>query len=412
MHVILVSNNCSLLGGGESALSYRWFEGLRGRGVRVSLVTHVRNRDHLTQGFCAEPTIHYINDERYARRIWRAGHEIISASDKPQLSWATTGAILTLAFELQARAYIRKNLLGPETIIHRVAPIAPRWPYLFRGLGVRTLAGPLSALPELPTGFAGYAKKQGLRAYGRLRYVGRFVNAVLPPPHRILCANEYTLSCLPRRWRSRCSIMPENGITVDGFKPCFDANDPAVIMMVSRLSAEKFCELGIRAFKIVRDRCAARLVVIGDGPERNRLEQLVSQMKLIADVDFLGHLSHAEVLACLPSADVYFHPSVRDASPTSVLEAMASGKPTVCADVGGHAEWIKPDCGVAVPSESPNLLVSGFAQAMVELIRSPQRRIDMGHAAVAKVKARFVWPAKIDAMLSIYASLLESAGGC
>src|SRR6202044_343651 len=89
----------------------------------------------------------------------------------------------------------------------------------------------------------------------------------------------------------------------------------------------------------------ARFTVIGDGPERSRLEHLSETLGIEKSVVFCGWLSHAEVLSRLRSADVMVFPSVRDFGGGVVFEALASGAVPLVADFGGPGDIVRPEVG-------------------------------------------------------------------
>src|SRR5205807_7960705 len=98
----------------------------------------------------------------------------------------------------------------------------------------------------------------------------------------------------------------------------------------------------------------ARFTVVGDGPERNRLEQLTRSLRIEKAVLFCGSLRHAEVLKHLRSADVFVFPSLRDNGAGVVFEALGTGAVPVVADFGGPGDIVHPDVGykVALTNES------------------------------------------------------------
>ena len=83
--------------------------------------------------------------------------------------------------------------------------------------------------------------------------------------------------------------------------------------------------------------------MVGDGPERNRLEQLTRSLGIEKAGSFCGWLSHAEVLRRLRSAGVLVFPSVRDYGAGVVFEALATGAVPVVADFGGPETLVAAD---------------------------------------------------------------------
>jgi glycosyltransferase involved in cell wall biosynthesis len=108
-----------------------------------------------------------------------------------------------------------------------------------------------------------------------------------------------------------------------------------------------------------------RLEVYGAGPERRRLEQLVSRWKLSDRVRFHGSRPREDVLAAFGSADVFVFPSLHDSAGWSVAEAMALGCPVLCLDTGGPPTLVGAEDGVVVPlcGDVVGGLASGLDQA-------------------------------------------------
>jgi glycosyltransferase involved in cell wall biosynthesis len=91
----------------------------------------------------------------------------------------------------------------------------------------------------------------------------------------------------------------------------------------------------LRAFAIIQEHIPqARLIVAGDGPERNALENLARDLKL-QHTEFTGRVSHERVVELYDSADIFLNASEIDNQPLSLLEAFACGLPVVTTDAGG-----------------------------------------------------------------------------
>ena len=93
----------------------------------------------------------------------------------------------------------------------------------------------------------------------------------------------------------------------------------------------------------------ARFTVLGDGPERGRLEQLARTLGIETTVSFSGWVSHEKALERLRSADVMVFPSVRDFGAGVVFEALAMGAVPVVADFGGPGDIVNSEVGYKVP---------------------------------------------------------------
>ena len=108
-----------------------------------------------------------------------------------------------------------------------------------------------------------------------------------------------------------------------------------VLLTVGRIAAEKNVELALRAFERARERQPqTRMIVVGDGPARARLEAAHPQAL------FVGVQRGAELAACYASADAFLFPSLSDTFGNVVMEALASGLPVVAFDTAAAAEHV------------------------------------------------------------------------
>jgi glycosyltransferase involved in cell wall biosynthesis len=82
------------------------------------------------------------------------------------------------------------------------------------------------------------------------------------------------------------------------------------------------------------------LVVVGEGPERLKIEKLIERFRMSGKVILLGRKSHEETLATMKAADVLILPSVTEVFPTVVLEALSMEKPVISTKVGGVSEMV------------------------------------------------------------------------
>lgn len=121
------------------------------------------------------------------------------------------------------------------------------------------------------------------------------------------------------------------------------------IVTAGRLVAEKGFDDVLRAFAlIVHDFPDASLVILGDGRERNRLEELAEHLDVAENVDFVGHVGQLEVLEHMASAEVFLFMSHIEMLPNVVKEAMACRCLCVVSDTPGITELVTPETGFVV----------------------------------------------------------------
>lgn len=111
---------------------------------------------------------------------------------------------------------------------------------------------------------------------------------------------------------------------------------------MGRLSYEKSIDQVIKATaEIAKKIPNIKLMIIGDGPERDELEELVSKLKIEKNVIFTGFLQNHELVEALQACDIFLTASKTENMPISVMEAMAVGLPTIGADALGIPEIVK-----------------------------------------------------------------------
>jgi glycosyltransferase involved in cell wall biosynthesis len=145
----------------------------------------------------------------------------------------------------------------------------------------------------------------------------------------------------------------------------------------------------------------ARFTVVGDGPERNRLEQLARSLGIEKAVFFCGWLSHAEVFRHLRSADVFVFPSLRDNGAGVVFEALGTGAVPVVADFGGPGDIVHREVGCKVPLTSENDMVGQMEKILTELAHNRGRLEQLRRQGMAYVRECLTWDAKAQSVTRV-----------
>jgi glycosyltransferase involved in cell wall biosynthesis len=184
-----------------------------------------------------------------------------------------------------------------------------------------------------------------------------------------------------------------------------DPKRPFEMLFIGRLVERKGVRHLIDAVaRLPRDR-RTQLHVIGDGPERTRLEQSVRALGLADRVTFHGFVSPAQKLSRLGACDVLVLPAVVDAKGDTegqgvvLLEAMAFAKPVVASRLGGIVEAVEDGVtGLLVPPGDPAALAAALCACMDDRARAQA----MGAAGRARVQAHFSWDAITRDLVELY----------
>ncbi len=168
------------------------------------------------------------------------------------------------------------------------------------------------------------------------------------------------------------------------------------LVICSRLSEEKKPAIAIEAARQLSRRRLVKLVVMGDGPLRQHLEEL----SLGLDVDFLGHVSsRQQVFDELARADVVLNLGAVETFGLVTLEALATGTPVVVANTGASSELLNIQCGRAV-DVSP----AAVAQAVEELLNE---RDDSTFLACRARAEQFPWSRTVSCFVDMYQELVS-----
>jgi len=196
-----------------------------------------------------------------------------------------------------------------------------------------------------------------------------------------------------------------NGVDLARFTNC-DAiprvrgGAPVTIGAVGRLVEVKNFPLLLRAFAELRKEADVRLLIVGEGPERQALEALAVGLGVSHETQFVGHSE--EVARHMQQMDIFVLPSLREGLSNTVLEAMACALPVVASDVGGNGELVA-DQQTGYLFESGNL--NALTLHLRRLAADSALRQRLGAAGRECAHARFAMPV----MLAQYADLYDRA---
>lgn len=247
-----------------------------------------------------------------------------------------------------------------------------------------------------------WAKHHGLRAQTLFQSGGTdffpgdrlFAGAV---DHWVACS-AYTARQVRERYRRDVQVLA-NGVDTGRFMP--GPRNPAaraawgvpaavpVIMSVGRLIGWKGLRIVVEAMARIPE---AHYVVIGEGAERNKLEEQAGRLGVQERVHFLGGVDHDNLPPLLREADIFVQPSIgEEAFGITVIEAMASGLAVVASRNGGMLEIITDgENGVLAPVGD----VDAWHRVLADLLNDRPRLAAIGARARRHAEMHFTWEAK------------------
>ena len=286
----------------------------------------------------------------------------------------------------QARPGIEK-VLDEDLTLYRLSyprPILPKTGWLYRLLSTRRifrelliaknqpdiihanvysssdLAYLLSRLYHLPALLSEHASvyPRNLLSASQLSYYRFFMNRLrlIMPVSRDL--QQYMQKA---GFRGPFRVIP-NAVDTTIFHPAaharIDAHKPITILCVAMLQPVKGLGYLLEALASLRSKnINCRLWLVGEGPERQALQEQAEKLQVSGLVYFLGLKSKTEIAGLMREADLFCLTSLWENQPVALIEAMASGLPVVAPAIGGIPEIISPDVGeLFVPGNVGNLV--------------------------------------------------------
>jgi len=198
----------------------------------------------------------------------------------------------------------------------------------------------------------------------------------------------------------------QNGVTQEPLRPrrigrtqINAAPNDVVVGFVGRLAPQKDPEALVHALSLARQRAPQlRLVMVGEGPLRAKIEALCDRLSLRARVDMLGWQPASDWLAAM---DLLAMPSRYEAMPYILIEALNARLPVITTRVGESESLIEHGSnGLTVPTDN----IAALANAMVELALNPDRRDQMANAAASSV-SHLTLGRMVDQTLDLYTRL-------
>jgi len=282
-----------------------------------------------------------------------------------------------LAFEWLAWRRMRARIMAGEfDIVLRLLPITSVLPspfafFLRRG-PIPFVIGPINGGLPWPQGFSqAERQKEWISNLRNCYHFLPFARSTYLRATAIIAGSSQTYAEFAA-YRDKLFFVPENGISRSLLAEAprrSGGADKLELTYVGRLVPYKGCDLALRSAAPILQRDLARLTIVGDGPERARLEQLARSLGIEKVVSFCGMLSHSETMQRFRAADVLVFPSIREFGGGVVFEALALGVVPVVVDFGGPGDIVHADVGYKVALTNESDVVCQIERILARLAR-------------------------------------------
>ena len=406
MRVLILADDCNPNWPSLPAVGYKFVRAIANY-VDVVVITQVRNKPNIDRAGMGKAEVVYIDTEKIAAPIYKLTAALRGGTNT---GWTIQMAMAYpsyRAFEWAAWKRFHRDLRnGRFDVVHRITPMSPTLPSpMAEWSPVPFLLGPINGGLPWPKHFTTELSRER-------EWLSYFRNAYkLMPYYRstyacsagILAAFDHTITDLPAAVKSKTINFPEVGIDPDLFTlPIRHKKRQVTILFVGRLVPYKLPEVVVRAFAASEILQQHRLLIVGEGPERPRLERIVEEHNLVGCVELTGQKSQAEVGELMRQAEILAFPSIRELGAGVVVEAMACGMACVVVDYGGPAMLVQPDRGIKIPLGNFDHLVRSFTEELEQLVTDPDRVAHLGASAHHHAITHYSWDAKAQKMVEIY----------
>jgi glycosyltransferase involved in cell wall biosynthesis len=418
LNILMIAEQCNPTWPSVPLVGYNFYREIS-KIVDVKLVTHARNRE----GFAQYPEHQNITFIEESTAIAWYHRRIAYLIQKGRANWPLYNALAYPIYEeFNSKVfdcYQAEIRAGKYDIVHVITPMMPRYPVKLIRACQHTplLLGPVNGGVPFPKGFQETAKQENvfwnfLRPFGRYLlpgYVQTYKKA-----HRILSGSTYTLNMLKEMFKipeNRIELMYENGIPKGSIGEIKRTINPEhlSLLFVGRLVPYKGADLLIEAVGKLPDSIKNKvtLVVVGDGSERQLLEQRVHDLNLDKIVTFTGWVEQAKTYDYYSNSDIFCFPSIREFGGAVVMEAMACGLPCIVVKNGGIAEYVADETGFRIEPNSPDYVIQQLAEKIQFLAENPVIREQMAAQALER-SHQFEWGQKAMRVVEIYKELLQA----
>lgn len=319
------------------------------------------------------------------------------------------GYPFSIAFEWQAWRQMRARVMAGEfDVVLRLLPGQEAMPspfaFFLRKGPIPFVIGPLNGGLPWPPGFSQAENQEGWMS--RLRNLCRFLPfawSTYRHAAAIIAGSSHTYAKYAAH-REKLFFLPENGVDPSVCSDTVRSTEPGArleLIFLGSLIPLKGCDLALQAAAPLLRGHLARFTVVGDGPERSRLEQLARSLGVEKAVSFCGFVSHDEAMQRLRSADVLVFPSVHDVGGGVVFEALAVGAVPVVADYGGPGDTVRSEVGYKVPLTNETAVLSEIEKILANLAGDRDLLNRLRQQGMSYARECLTWDAKAQVLTAI-----------
>ncbi len=388
--------------GSEDAMGWNYVYQVA-RFHQIIAITRENNREHIEKYMAEHPDENYANiqflyyDLPKHLRWWKRG---------------TWGAMLYfLLWQKGVVSFVRKQGLSFD-ITHHLNFHNDWSPSYLWQLGKPFVWGPIGHHPSIPTAFRSTMptgdKIRGLLTGVIKQYFWNWSHALAKTKEQadyIWCMNDSVPEVLDLT-EKKYHVSPSVATHDFGWGPNRE-NNFFHVLSAGRLVHMKGFDLTVLAFaRFIQDNPGAKavLTIVGKGPQREQILKLANSSGIAYRLNLIGWIERAELMKKMKQASLFLFPSHEGAGMV-VPEALSFGLPVVTLDNCGPGQFITPEYGAAIKSNTYDGTVEALAATLTRLYRDKDTYQRMRAAARKAFEEKFAWDRRGETLRSIYAKL-------
>lgn len=211
----------------------------------------------------------------------------------------------------------------------------------------------------------------------------------------MLCKTEAMRMAIPEKYRHKAILFTDvavESLLISNSKGNTE-NECLQFISVGRLDAWRGFDILIESFgEALQTYPYMKLLIVGEGADRKRLESIIEKNQLQNIVTLLGNVSITEYNRIISTCDVVVNSCLKEGAVTVSFDSMRYGKPLICVDSGGFTRYFSDDYAIVLPQQTRTELIQSMKKAILKLT-DKELRYSMGELAF-KAGQQFVWEIK------------------
>lgn len=398
--IIISAYACEPNEGSEPGVGWNWILSLS-KHFNVIAITRKNNKikidKYLERNECLNVKFYYCDIPKWLSR-WKKGQK----------------GIYLYYFLWQKKCYRLAKKLCKEFKVHYAMSLTfgNMWlPTLFDKLPCFFIWGPLGGGEGVPKLLLNAVSKKQ-RFFEKIRKI----NQILPITNlrfKNICKNSKIIitrtkdsyDCIPKKYQHKCLMILETGISKEDIlnfkkivKTNFNKNEEFVIN--GRMVPFKLFPLALYSLeRIISKYPNARLNIIGDGPEKDKLINLTKKLKIEKNVIFHGKVDRIKALEIMNNCQAVIVTSAREGGSWVLFEAMLLKKPIICFKTSGMEMMVDNNTGFLIDVVDFKEAIDLFAQKMECTLNNIEKVRELGENAYTKITNEFTWDSKVKTLM-------------